>query len=200
MHTEKAFNEKRLLELLAAGSECAFTQIFDYYRAQIFGVAMKFLKSHQLAEEVVHDVFVKVWLNRDKLVNVQNFRAYVFAMTRNQVLDRIKAIAAETSAKKEFSYTIQHEESTECVLIEKQYKELLHKAVDALPPQQKQVFRLAKMEGMSHQVIAEQLHISRLTVKTHMAKALQTIRRNLQHHITMLAACSVILSFPEKLV
>lgn len=199
MNKEKSFDEKKLLELLSNGSEYAFTQIFDAYRSQIFGVSMKFLKSQHLAEEVVHDVFLKVWLKREKLVKVQNFRAYLFAMTRNHVLDRIKAIAAETSAKRELGHIIQHEEYAESFLIEKQYEELLHKVVDALPPQQKQIFRLAKIEGMSHHVIAEQLHISRLTVKTHMAKALQTIRQSLEHHIIMVAPFAVILPLLDRL-
>jgi RNA polymerase sigma-70 factor (ECF subfamily) len=73
-------------------------------------------------------------------------------------------------------------------LLESQYTELLQEAVSLLPPQQQQVFRLAKVEGLSHEAIAAQLNISRLTVKTHMAKALQSIRNHLRPHLGMVVA------------
>ena len=178
------YNEKKVLELLAQGSEYAFTQLFDHYRARIFSVAWRFLKSRELAEEIVQEVFLKVWVRREEMRRILNFEGYLFTMARNQIFDGIKFIAKETTAKREFAGSIEPVNGTDHSLIEKQYEELLQEAVNQLPPQQKQIFRLAKIEGMSHQAIAEQLHISRLTVKTHVAKALQTIRHNLQHHIT----------------
>ena len=193
MHTHKPFDEKKVLELLAQGSEYAFTQLFDRYRAWIFSVALRFLKSRELAEEVVQEVFLKVWRRREEMVRILHFEGYLFTMTRNQVFDGIKVIAEETTARREFAHSIQHVNGTDHPLIEKQYEELLQEAVNQLPPQQKQIFRLVKIEGLSHQAIAEQLHISRLTVKTHMAKALQTIRHNLQHHITTFTLLPLIL-------
>lgn len=181
------------LNLLAQGSEYAFTQLFDHYRARIFSVALRFLKSRELAEEVVQEVFLKVWARRDEMVKVLNFEGYLFTMTRNEVFDRIKDIAKETTAKREFAYGIRQVNDADHSLIEKQYEDLLQDAVDQLPPQQKQIFQLAKTEGLSHQAIAEQLDISRLTVKTHMAKALQTIRQSLHHHITTFTLLPVIL-------
>jgi RNA polymerase sigma-70 factor (family 1) len=184
MHTDKRYDLEKTLKLLAQGSQYAFTQLFDHYRGQIFSVALKFLKSRALAEEVVQEVFLKVWMRREGMVNVLNFEGYLFTIARNQIFDGIKDMAKESSARKEFAHRIQHVNSTDQPLIEQQYNELLHEALSQLPSQQNQIFRLAKIEGLSHQAIAEQLHISRLTVKTHMAKACKTIRHRLQHHIT----------------
>lgn len=177
-------DERKILELLSQGNEFVFTQLFHCYRARVFGVAMRFLKSRERAEEVVQAVFLRVWMNRQEMVNVLNFEGYLFTMTRNKVFDCIKDIARETAAKREFAYTVQYVNGTDYLLIEKQYQELLQEVVSQLPPQQKQIFRLARIEGLTHQAIAEQMNISRLTVKTHMAKALQTIRQNLLHHLT----------------
>jgi RNA polymerase sigma-70 factor (family 1) len=193
MHTDKRYDLEKTLKLLAQGSQYAFTQLFDYYRGQIFSIALKFLKSRELAEEVVQEVFLKVWMRREEMVNVLNFEGYLFTMTRNQVFDGIKIIAKESSAKIELSHSIQHVNGTDQPLIEQQYNELLHEVLTQLPPQQKQIFRLAKIEGLSHEAIAEQLHISRLTVKTHMAKACKTIRHKLQHHITTRILLPVVL-------
>jgi RNA polymerase sigma-70 factor (family 1) len=175
--------EKKVLELLAQGNEFAFTLLFDHYRGRIFTVAVRFLKSRELAEEVVQEVFLKIWTRREDLLTVLNFEAYLITIARNLVFDLVKDIARETITRNDFVSNVQQPIGADEGLIEEQYRELLNEAVSQLPPQQKQIFRLAKVEGLSHQAIAEQLHLSRLTVKTHMAKALQSIRENLQHHI-----------------
>lgn len=105
-------------------------------------------------------------------------------MSRNLIFDHLKHEAEEKAASQEYAMGLEHENSTERFMLEQQYGELLNKAVDQLPPQQKQIFRLAKIEGLSQEAIANQLNLTRLTVKTHMKKALQNIRVQLQGHIT----------------
>lgn len=198
MHVSKPYDEKRALELLAQGSEYAFTQVFDHYRPRIYHAALKFLKSRELAEEIVQEVFLKIWRRREELSQVSNFNAYLFAMGRNLIFDSIKKLSEESAASLEFAYGMTHENSTEKMLLEKQYEELLNEVVEQLPPQQKQVFRLARIEGLSHEVIAEQLSISRFTVKTHMAKALQFIRHRLQHHLSSFAFLAILIRIFER--
>lgn len=198
MRTSKPYEENRDLELLAQGSEHAFTRLFDHYRRRIFSVALRFLKFRELAEEVVQEVFLKVWMRREQLVKMHNFEGYLFVMTRNQIFDGIKDLAKESTTKKELAIRIQRLDGADHALLEKQYDELLYDVVSQLSPQQQQIFRLAKMQGLSHQAIAEQLHISKLTVKTHMAKALQRIRQNLQHHLTTFALLPVLLQILDQ--
>src|SRR5690349_19565249 len=148
--------EKKVLELLAQGNEFSFTLLFDHYRGRIFSVALKFLKSRELAEEVVQEVFLKIWSRREDLTRVLDFEAYLFTVARNLIFDLIKDIAKETTTRNDFINRIQQTISADQDLIEEQYHALLNEAVRQLPPQQKQIFRLAKMEGLSHQAIAEQ--------------------------------------------
>lgn len=200
MHTHKLYNERKLVELLAEGSEYAFTRVFDRYRPRVLGTALRFLKSQELAEEVVQEVFLKLWLRREDLKGVLNFEGYLFTMARNQIFDCLKGLAREAAAKTQLSYGLENLDDSSNALLEEQYGELLNNVVNQLPPQQKQIFRLAKMEGLSHQAIAERLHISRLTVKTHMAKALQTIRHNLKQHLITFVYLPVLLRiFNEQL-
>lgn len=197
MRANKPYDERRVLQLLAEGSQYAFTQLFDRYRARVFSVALRYFKSRELAEETLQEVFLKIWLKREDLPRILQFEAYLFAMTRNHIFDGIKAVAEETTALKEYSYTLEQINGTDQPILEKQYEDLLNRIVEGLPPQQKQVFRLAKIEGLSYQAIAAQLNISRFTVKNHMAKALQSIRLELQHHIPSIAAVPVLLSVFE---
>ena len=92
-----SYNEYELLRQLGAGSEYAFTRLFDHYRGTIYGVALKFLKSPVLAEEIVQDVFLKVWHKREEMAGVKNLDAYLFIMARNFIFDRIKKMSYEAA-------------------------------------------------------------------------------------------------------
>lgn len=197
VRANKSYDEKRVLQLLAQDSQYAFTQLFDRYRSKIFSIALRYLKSRDLAEETLQEVFVKVWIKRKDLPRILQFEAYLFTMTRNHIFDGIKAVAEETTALKEYSYTLEQINGSDQPILEKQYEELLNRIIEGLPPQQKQVFRLAKIEGLSYQAIAAQLNISRFTVKNHMAKALQSIRLELKHHIPSIVSVPVILTIFE---
>jgi RNA polymerase sigma-70 factor (ECF subfamily) len=184
MQTKPVYNETEVLRLLKGGSEVAFAQVFDRYRPMIYRTARKFLKSTALAEEIVQEAFLKVWLRRETLGEVEKLDAFLYTMARNLTLDAMRKLAHETVARQQLVAEMEvSDNATYLALQETQYSELLENAVAQLPPQQKQVFQLAKVEGLSHEAIAERLNISRLTVKTHMAKALQTIRNYLQPHL-----------------
>jgi RNA polymerase sigma-70 factor (family 1) len=176
-------NEDVLLVRLENGHEEAFAQLFNHYRSAIYDVACRFLKSPTLAEEIVQDVFLKVWLKRTEMGAVRDFNAYLFIMARNFIFDRIKKMSYETAAQTEWKNEPFFIDDTEHLVRHHQCEQILKQAIELLPPQQKQVYLLARTEGMSHEKIAEQMKLSRLTVKAHMAKALQAIRRYLDAHL-----------------
>src|ERR1700704_3243488 len=96
-------DEKKLIQLLAESDQEAFTEIFDYYRDKIFSRTLRFLKSQVLAEEIVQDVFLKIWLKRSELQHVQSLHAYISSMANNLIIDRLKNLSYETTAKNELS-------------------------------------------------------------------------------------------------
>ncbi len=175
----QAYNEKELLRQLAGGSKEAFSKIFNHYRGKIYSVGLNYLKSAALAEEIVQDVFLKLWLKRSELLSVERLDAYLFIMSRNIIFDRIKKLAYQTEAEKKLSQDEPFIDDTEHLVREHECKQFVQEAIDMLPPQQKRVYQLAKVENLSHEQIAEQMQLSRLTVKAHMAKALQFIRKYL---------------------
>lgn len=184
MGTKAIYNEGEVLRLLKQGSELAFAQLFDHYRPRIYRTARRFLKSTELAEEIVQEVFLKVWLKRETLHQVESLDAFLYTMARNLTFDALRKLSTESIAKQQLALAAEESDNiTDLTLQENQYTELLEQAVAQLSPQQKQVFQLAKVEGLTHEAIAERLNISRLTVKTHMAKALQSIRSHLQPHL-----------------
>jgi RNA polymerase sigma-70 factor (ECF subfamily) len=189
-----SYNEYDLQCQLAAGSEYAFTRLFDHYRGTIYSVGLKFLKSPVLAEEIVQDVFLKVWHKREEMASVKRLDAYLFIMARNFIFDRIKKMSYE--AVDEISALELHSstDDTEYLVRQHQCQQLLQQAIDMLPSQQRQVYQFAKQDGLSHEMIAEKMQLSRLTVKKHMAMALQSIRKHLESHLHYLPLLPLLIS------
>lgn len=190
MNHLQAYKEQELLYRLAGGSEEAFTDIFNLYRSKIYSVALNYLKSSALAEEIVQDVFLKLWLKRSDLLPVERLDAYLFIMARNIIFDRIKKLSYQAEAETRLFSQEPIINDTEYRVREHEFEQFVQEAINMLPQQQKRVYQLAKIEGFSHEQIAEQMQLSRLTVKTHMAKALQFIRKYLNARLgVFLAIC-----------
>jgi RNA polymerase sigma-70 factor (family 1) len=180
---KRSYDETRLLQLLAEDSHYAFTQIFDNYKDSVYGVSHRILKSHVQAQEIVQDVFTKIWLKRTELTEIDNFPAFLFVTARNLTFDRLKHLAYEASLKKKLSAKEQASSTIDNRVQYQQYIKVLNDAVNLLPPKQKQVYLLSKESELSHAQIAEQLNISKLTVKKHLVFAMKFIRSYFIKHL-----------------
>jgi RNA polymerase sigma-70 factor (ECF subfamily) len=170
-------NEKDLLQRIAAGDQAAFTALFDAYKDRIYTIALRLTDSPLIAEEIVQDVFLRIWVKRETLAAVDHFRAYLFTATRNQVFNILKRLARHHQITAELRTERTAETSdTDFLLLDKEYQAILREAVDQLPPQQVQVYRLMKEQGLKRDQVAEQLSISPQTVKVHLAQAMRSIR------------------------
>lgn len=183
---ENKYEDSKLVSLLAADSENAFQLIYDRHRNRIYQTAIRYLKSPVIAQDVVQDVFLKLWYHRKELDINQSIEAWLYSVTKNNLLNRIKKIAGEWKAMKHVgNLTESLSENVESKLEESQHKELLVLAISRLSDQQQKVFKLSRYEMLTYTEIGEKLDISPLTVKTHMARALSSIREFfLKHGIT----------------
>ena len=175
-------NEKRLLSEIAAGDEFAFREIFDYYRRPIYAYAMHLLKNEVLADEIIQDVFLKVWLQRDQLNGILHFRGWLYTVARNKMIDALKFQMRENTFKNAAQLAVITNE-TEELLLEREYDHLVDEAIDALSPKQQLIYNLSRKKGLKHEEIASQLNISTNTVKTHLVQALRTMRKHLLPHL-----------------
>jgi RNA polymerase sigma-70 factor (ECF subfamily) len=178
MNVVREYDEKALLMRVAQGDEDAFGVLFHQHRHKILYFAWKFLQSDSRAQDVVQEIFLKVWVSREQLGDIKNFKAWLTAITRNHIYNALRRLAVEESFKSRLSANAGlQDENT--VLDDLSFKELqyaLQKAVSHLTPQQRKIFELSRMEGMKHEQIAEKLGISRDTVKKHITDALRHIR------------------------
>lgn len=175
-------NEQVLLERISSGDQKAFAIIFKFYSSFIYLFALKLTKSENTAEEIVQEVFVKIWTNRDQLVTVGNFGAYLNRITRNHSYDVLKRLSHEALISSELRKQIS--EVSNCTEDELDFRDAnqsLNKAIEKLTPQQKLVYSLCHQEGLKYNEVADRLNISTSTVHSHMKRALQTIRNYFLH-------------------
>lgn len=169
--------EKECLELIAGGDELRFREIYDRYRDKIYNTAFKISHSSIIAEEIVQNVFLKIWLKRAALTRIDNFEAYLFIITRNEVYDSLSHIARGYKAVSEWRKeqpVIENE--AENRIMEQVYRGILKKAIEQLPGQQKRVYDLMKVRGLKREEVASILQVSPETVKTHLSLAMKNIR------------------------
>lgn len=177
MSFQPLYTEQELLRLVTEGDRNAFTQIYNNYRNKIYSIAFELTESTTVAEEIVQDTFLKIWVKRESLLEVEHFRAYLFTITRNYVFTALKRIARKESIEVSVIQDAPlYENDTEDRVLNNEYTRILQAAIDRLPEQQKQVYNLIKKEGLKREEAAAALHLSPETVKTHLAQAMRSIR------------------------
>jgi RNA polymerase sigma-70 factor (ECF subfamily) len=175
------FEEHKLIILLKEDSEYAFQLIFDKHRNRIYKTAIKFLKSPIIAQDVVQDVFLKLWFERNNLNENKPIEAWLYTVAKHNILNKLRKIANDWKAVDQYANQITYEDNkTDHKLIDGQYQSHLSKAVSKLPEQQKLVFLLSRNDKLTYDQIGQKLGISPLTVKTHLSRALHFLKKELK--------------------
>ena len=176
-------DEKLILAKIAKGDQQAFGILFNFYRNKVYGYALTILQEDTAAEEIVQDVFIKLWIKRKTLLTIENFGGFLRTTTRNETLNALKKIASE---QKNYQIANQNtsdiDSGTENEIQFRETKKLLDSAIEKLPPQQKLIYNLCHIEGLKQRDVAEKLNLSPLTVKTHLRDAVKSIKNYLMLH------------------
>lgn len=175
--------EQELIAQVAEGNEHAFALLFRHYHPSLAAFVYKLTDSYELTEEVVQDVFLKIWLNRAQLTAVLNFKAYLFTVSKNHSLNCLKQVVKEKAMKR---YLQEEGDSKYLEENTSSYHMLLDKAIDGLPPQQQKVYLLSKHQRLKYTEIADRMGISKETVKSYLKLATGTIISYVKKHIYIL--------------
>jgi RNA polymerase sigma-70 factor (ECF subfamily) len=180
LESDPVYNEKELLTRVAQSDESAFALLVDAYRNKVFSHALTYIKSYETAEELVQDIFMKVWTNRHRLPEVEQFKNYLFILGRNQLVSAIRKKVTITTSPDNADLT------EDLLLPDKQYhyKETytgIMKGIQRLSPRQKEVFILSRIEHLSYEEISGRLGISKSAVKFHIILALNFLREYLRY-------------------
>lgn len=184
MYVNPVPEDKILVERLNAGDAKALAEIYDIYWYKLYQSAWVLLKSKQLAEDAVQEVFVRLWNLRERLVIDHSLNAYLRASVRFQAFRTLKDQKLHEDVFDEL-YSHLLITSTSEDLEVRELKMQIGTIVEQLPPQCKTVYRLSREEHLTHKQIAAHLHISTKSVEKHLTKALRVLRLNLRDLITI---------------
>jgi RNA polymerase sigma factor (sigma-70 family) len=180
---EAIHNERELLLQVAQGDRHAFTQVYTHYYGQVWKHISLFEPSKNGREELAQDVFVRIWDKRALLAGVDSFKDYLFLVTRNFVLNYIKALKMQRSfSGLEASREEEAGEDTEKHLQFKQYYQLFLEAMREMPKGMGNVLKMSIDQGLTSDEIAAQLRVSRAAVKKQLVKAKAFVRQYLRDH------------------
>jgi RNA polymerase sigma-70 factor (ECF subfamily) len=177
----KSINSNHIQELIA-GNESAFDIIYETYCDKIYRLAFRFLKDREQSEEIVQECFINLWMSRQKLNPEGNIWLYLYVIAKRLSLNTLRQICQSRELTgKLINYTATVHNNTEEDVLVHDLEQFTEKIINQLPKQQQLIFRLSRIEHLSHKEIADQLQISPNTVKNHMVEALKTLRSHLQY-------------------
>lgn len=183
-----------LINRILQNDEVAFAELFQLCHKQLFRFADTYCKDSGLAEEIVQEAFVQLWLNREKLSPDLPLYPYLFTQARRMTIDafRKKLLQQRYIEEHHAMADLSTDETAQTV----QFRELnglIEIAMRQLPDQQQQIFEMSRIQGLSYEEIAKQLQISKNTVKYHLVKALKSLKKALAHYeisgFVLLAFC-----------
>src|SRR5690606_32266006 len=164
----------------------AFTILFNRYRNKIYSIATDLTESTATAEEVVQDVFLKIWLKRDSMNEIRYFRAYLFTSARNHIINAIRKSRLQQLREQEAVKSGEAiQENAASLILEKEYNLVFQRAISRLSPQQAQVYHHIKEKGYTREQVAELMGLSPDTIESHLAQAMRNIRAYCVAHIDL---------------
>lgn len=178
--------EMDILPLVAKGDQRAFAWVVRKYTDTVFSQCLAYNKSVEKTEELAQDIFLKVWAARERLGEIESFKDWLYIVARNACYKGFRQRVMDTV---QLTEGIGDEEvvnvlSPDLTVEAREAYQLLLKGVELLPEKRRQVFRMNRLEGMSHKEIAEALNIHKDTVNQQLVKALSFLKNYMEAHGT----------------
>jgi len=174
-------NNHKIKLLIAQGDSKQFRYLMESTSDELLQFALSFIRNQEVAEEIISDVFVKIWKKRAELPNIQNLKSYLFIAVKNSCLSHLrkmkneKIVLIDEYNDFQFPYIANTEDDS----FEKEILKKIYKAIEQLPPKCREAFTLAKINGLKHREIAEIMDISEKTVNNHLVTAVKKIIESL---------------------
>jgi RNA polymerase sigma-70 factor (family 1) len=193
--TDRAFyDEEAVLAKFAEGDMVSFDALYNRYYEPIRLNILKIVRDETITDDLLQEVFILFWKKRALFAGKNKANGWLFVVSYNCSINFLRRLATEKLYLKSISFAEQLSGDEDLIHIQEMQFQLLEQAIAHLPPQQKRVFELCRLEGKSYHETAIQLEISKNTVKGHLARATESVRCYVDSHSgTMKLATSVIM-------
>ncbi|KKB49671.1 RNA polymerase sigma-70 factor [Parabacteroides sp. HGS0025] len=171
--------ENELILLLKQSNQEAFTTLYKKYWKQVYNFSRLYLTSQSVAEEVVQEVFIKVWESRDFMREEDNFKGLLFIITRNLIFNMHRKNLNEDFYKMTVLSAMENSYDIEEEIDAKNLSEYIDLLIADLPPRRREIFNLSRKENKSYKEISQLLGVSEKTVENQIGEALKFLRKNL---------------------
>jgi RNA polymerase sigma-70 factor (family 1) len=175
--------ENSLLRKVASGNEVAFKELYNTWQPALSVFIYKITRSKELTAEIVQDVFLKIWMSREALEEVENFKSYLFVVCRNHAINAFRKAMRELDHYRQFENSVRSEKKSAEEDDDLFVLNIIDEAIDSLTPRQKEVYLLHRHQRLTYQQIADKLNIGRESVKTHIELAVRSITKHLKDRI-----------------
>lgn len=180
-------SNKDLLLLIQKDDSIAFYNIYERYCKRLYGFVLRYIKQKEDAEEIVQDVFVKIWESRNKIDAYSSFESFLFTIAYNTTISLLRKRMNEAKYL-EYLKSLQQPDNFPDLIDEIYFNELndrVQSLLNKLTPRQKEIFQLSREEGLTHDEIAKKLDISVNTVKKHMGNTLSFLKSQIDSSLTI---------------
>lgn len=177
----KLTDEQEWLQRTAEGSREAFEKLYAHYYAGLYRFIAFIIDSHEDTEEIIQDIFLKVWLKKETLVGIRSFEDYLFRMAKNRVFDMTRQSKSRLQLSRQLSQTIpEASDTTFNALIFREYHAIAQEAIQLLPPRKREIFLMNARDELTAQEIADQLGTTRGAIKKQLFEAIHFIKDHLR--------------------
>lgn len=178
--------ESELIEKIVKNDADAFEKLFYTYCQPLINFTYRYVKTIPAAENIVQDVFLKIWLKRKQLKPSSNIKSYLYTAVKNEALKYLRHAKVVQRSAKEVQMLDSSIKKPEDELSEKELAAAVQKAIGELPQKSRMVFLMSKYDNLTYSEIAEIQKISKKTVETHMGRALKFLRKRLSNFFSVL--------------
>lgn len=177
----------KLKKQLKKGDMSAFDVIYDKYCHKLHQFVFMYVKQEEDTEEIVQEVFLKIWNSRAKIDVYASFESFLFTIAYNETISLLRKRVSERKSK-EYLKSLQQINTADQIIDEIQFNELskrIETLLNQLTPRQKEIYLLSRKEGLTHIEIAQKLNISENTVNNHLVRSLNFLKNNIESSLTI---------------
>lgn len=176
----KSIGERQLIIQLKSGDQASFRILYMKYAPKLFAFSRRYLQSQEDSEEIVQEVFLRIWEKKYNIDENQSFSSYVIQAAKNRIFNGFRKRVNEQAYLDFLIYAENtYQNFTESDVDYQEIKDKTENAIKSMPPKRREIFRLSREAGLKNKEIAERLQISIKTVENQMGRALKYLREQL---------------------
>lgn len=178
--SESNFDEAMLIRMLKAGSHEAFGKLYHKYFHHLFIYCLQFTKSHHAAEDIVQEVFEKLWLNRQSINHASSVKGLLFVMARNHLTSAFRKIINSPYFEDYLNHVNTVGKEDVIAMEFEEFERKIEDAVNEMPPSRQKIFKLSRYELLTNKQIAENLNINEQSVKNSLSQSLKFLKSRIK--------------------